>query len=484
MRILTIGIDGGDERIIRAMPMPNLHKLLDRNVCLQIEEDLWNRGWVAILSGEHGRETGAFYEKPVLGSTRTTTQKFSIADYGANPAIVPLWAKLSANGHRVGFMNVPSMFPAPEVNGFVVAGGGAGASTSGATRIPVEACYPRHICGLLEDAGYILDTRFVASGIRDANVFIDRLVEMTKKRTSAFTAICSQQMPDMGFVVYRAACLIQYLAMSEIEALISNKCDPKNSFQEKILFFYESFDNQIGGLVDALKPEHLMLVADHGQSPLLFNVSLNAWLQRSGFQVPLSQGASVLKKSAKTLAACLPKGFKQLIKRSAPKTAAKVTGVSANWEQTKAFGMTYVPGIYINDKNRFGGIVASGKEQQDLIKDLVAAFNKDFENQQHNLKARPYRQEYKTAKFESLLPDIWIDHDDTYNFTQQGQYITQNVAYGTITTLEGIDRDVYTGTKGSKPLLCVSPYLADKVKGGDERDLTLAYKLIVRGMAE
>lgn len=482
MKILVIGIDGGDERIIRAMPMPNLHKFLDQNISLNIEEDLWNRGWVGILTGVHGRESGAFYQKPVLNSTHTTTQKFNIDDYASIPEIKPLWDRLSQNGHSVGFMNVPSMFPAPKVNGFVVSGGGAGARTSGAARIPETACYPTHIRDLLQKSGYILDTRFVASGIRKIEILFDQLIEMTEKRTDVFTDICGHQKPGIGFLVYRSVCVFQYLAMSEIEALIENKLDPENFFQEKILSFYQFFDKQVEKLVTVLQPDNSMLVSDHGQSPLLYNINLNVWLQKDGFQTSSSHGANIFKKSAKTLAGYLPKNLKQMIKQSAPKAAAKVSGLNANWEHTAAFSITSIPGIYINDRKRFGGEIGSGSEYQELVETIVAGFNRDPENQQYNLKARPYRQVYKDAKYEALLPDIWIEHPDTFRFLQTGNYISPNVAYGPIPSLEGIERDVYTGTKGRNPLLCVSPHLADLVQPNDTMDLTLAYKLIVRGM--
>ncbi len=482
MKILTIGIDGGDERIIRAMPMPNLHKILDQNVCLDIEEDLWSRGWVEILSGFHGCESGAFYVKPLLDNTYTTTQKFSIADYAANSKISPLWKKLSEDGHKVGFMNVPSMFPAPEVNGFVVSGGGAGASTSGVADIPPEACFPIIVKEQLEHGDYIIDIRFVASGLRDVDVFFMKLIAMTEKRTKAFAALCKQDQTSFGFVAFMAPCRIQSLAMSEIEELIKNRCSPTNLFQEKIIDFYKKFDECIGDLISELNPKHVMVVSDHGQSPRLYTINLNPWLQKQGFQYPLSQSANGFKRLAKSLAAFLPKGIKQCIRSSAPKISGKLTGLSADWKNTKAFSVNYVPGIYINDNQRFSGIIHSEEERQKLIENIIVRFNQDPENQRYGLTARPYRIEYKGSNYESLLPDIWIDHTDAYFFDQHGKFIEKNMNYGPITNLANVDHDMYTGIKGRRPLLCVDTALADLVKTEDIRNMTLAYRLITRGM--
>lgn len=482
MKILVIGIDGGDERIFRAMPMPALHHLLEQNVQLKIEEDLWSRGWVEIVSGVHGWESGGFYQKPVLGVPGASTQKFSAADYAANPHIEPLWSKLTGVGHTVGFMNVPGMYPAPKVKGFVVSGGGGGASTSGAARIPVDACYPKKIRELLETSGYILDTRLIASGIRDISALINRLTEMTEKRTQAFLNLSKQYKPDMGFVVYRSVCVVQYLAMSEIEALIKNNGTPETATHEKIITFYEAIDKHIEKLMSALQPEHVVLLADHGQSPLLYRVNLNAWLQENGFLTPAYQGAWSMKKYAKLVAARLPKGLKQTIKKSAPKTSLTLGGVDADWEKTSAFAIPNVPGIYIHDSARFGKAGRPDKETQTRMDKIITLFNHNPENQVRGLVAKPFRHKHKTAKHEAMLPDIWIDHPDTCHFVAAGKYISSNPAYGPITTLEGIDRDVYTGTKGRFPLFSISPFLARLAKPDDEKDLTLAYKLIVRGM--
>jgi hypothetical protein len=110
MKIFTIGLDGGDRTIIQAMPMPNLHRILEENICLDVEEDLWSRGWAEILSGVHGRESGAFYAKPKLDGTHGTTAKFSVSDYRANASIEPLWAKLRGMGSKIRFGKILSRY--------------------------------------------------------------------------------------------------------------------------------------------------------------------------------------------------------------------------------------------------------------------------------------------------------------------------------------------------------------------------------------
>jgi predicted AlkP superfamily phosphohydrolase/phosphomutase len=482
MKMLTIGIDGGDERIIRAMPMPNLHNVLNQNICLDIEEDLWSRGWVKILSGVPGYESGAFYAKPKLDGTHDTTQKFSQMDYDSNPTINPLWKRLSNDGYRVGFMNVPSMMPTPELNGFAVAGGGAGASTSGSAAIPRQACNPPDLVEFLNSIGYVLDLRIISSGIRDIDELFRRLLDMTRLRTDAFLRLQRRFNAQFCFVAYMALCRVQYFAMSEIDAFIQNDCAPTSLFQEKIVNFYAQVDEQIGRLIAGLSPKHVMLVSDHSQSPRLYSVNINDWLIQAGFQFPPRQGVNLIKKTAKTIAGFLPRQLKKQINSSAPRLKTKIRGMNVDWEKTSAFGLRYVPGIYINDDKRFSGPVNSIEKADKLIKDVIASFNASEQASEHNLKAVEYRNKYKNSRCQALLPDIWVDHSDTYFFEQHGRFVEPNRDFGPIESLESVTRDMFTGIKGRYPLLCVDPYLADLIQEDDQRDLTLAYKIIVRGM--
>jgi predicted AlkP superfamily phosphohydrolase/phosphomutase len=482
MKLLVIGIDGGDKRIIEAMDMPKLKTFLTEGICLNVEEDLWSRGWAEILGGVHGRELGAFYAKPKLDGTHRTTQKFSVKGYDKNPSIVSLWTRLSKRGYVNGFMNVPSMMPAPKLNGFAVSGGGAGASTSGSHGIPDAACFPKDVKANLDKIDYILDTRFMASGIKEKNVFFNRLEQMQNRRTEAFVQLSREYKPEFGFVAYMATTRIQYLAMSEIEALIKASGFPSNEFQEAIIALYKNLDKNIANLVDELQPEHIMFVADHGGSPRLYSMNLNAWLKTIGFQKSCGVPVSSVRNVAKSIAQLLPSNIKRGLGRAAPGVRASVKARNVDWDRTVAFSVRYIPGIYINDRDRFGGPVSSKKEIESIARRIINEFNTSDEAREYDLNAHMYRNHYKDAFYEALQPDIWIDHPDSIFFEQHGKFVEANKDYGPIKSLRNVDRDQYTGIKRRYPLLCVDRDLANLVDDQDEMDLTLAYKLIVRAM--
>ena len=165
MKLLVIGIDGADERIISAFNSTQFKSLKDSMYNKVLTEDLWSRGRAHIFTGKKACDTGAAYTKPLLDGTYDFTQNFGLKDLEGNNDVTPIWKLVNNSGGSVGIMNVPGTSPAPNVNGFFISGAGAGLGKI--KGIPEHLCSPKSIKPLLDSYGYILDTRFVTSGIRD-----------------------------------------------------------------------------------------------------------------------------------------------------------------------------------------------------------------------------------------------------------------------------------------------------------------------------
>ena len=76
MKMLIVGIDGGDLEIMKHFDMPFVHKFLEENTNIELEEDLFNRGWAEILTGKEGADTRAFYMSPILDGSIVFLQSF------------------------------------------------------------------------------------------------------------------------------------------------------------------------------------------------------------------------------------------------------------------------------------------------------------------------------------------------------------------------------------------------------------------------
>lgn len=482
MKLLIVGVDGLDARLVQSMPMPFLQEQLEKQSSLQLEEDLWSRGWAKILSGHSGQNLGAFYARPKLDGTHDMTNKFSFAETKNTTSITPLWELMSGKGLSCGFVNVPGMNPPPSLDGFVVAGAGAGANTvsfSGKVGVPENTYSPSGAREILETNDYILDTRISASGITDIKKLFDILHRMQDARTTSFISLCKQFQVDCGFVAYMATTRIQSLAMSEIEDYISNHSIPRTVTQQRIEELYSNLDLNIRSLVSRLNPAHIIFVSDHGASPRLYNINLNNWLINNSFQETGRKSKSIFKYLIPKLRPFVPSGLRKFLRRNASTTVASLAKPNISWNTTVAFGARYIPGIYINDVDRFDGCISSN-EINCRVDRIVNAFNSDIQAISMKLRATPFRKHFANHPLNDLLPDIWIDHPDHVFFEQEGEFIEKNPHYGPVPDLTNISQDMHSGIKGRHPLFILDKKLAELIHDEDILDLTIIYKIVER----
>jgi len=476
MQTLVVGIDGGDEDILSSMNLDFLSRFFNQHGTEDTKEDLWNRGWGSILSGEHGRTTGGFYEKPKLDGSHDFEQSFGTDDYENNDEIIPLWERLNNKGLKVGFMNVRTTMPAPEVNGFFVSGAGGGFKPSGG--VPEEACYPSSVHELLSESDYIWETRFMDSGVKEISNYIDLINETVIQRADAFLQLCNKYDPDFGFIAQTETVGIQNLAMAELQPINENDQDEYNEIQISLQNFYQNVDDTIKNIVKELSPENIIVVSDHGAAPYKHSINPDAFLQRIGLQPTVGNTEQQSRAVIRKVGEMAPRQIVNLVSSIYPSLRDKATRPNTNWDKTKAFGHRYVPGIYINDERFFGPI--SDTQSDELIDEIITKFNNSDEAERYNLEASRYRSVHAQSKQYNLLPDIWIDKPETMFFEGGGDFIEKNDNYRTLANqnLEKADRNMFTGKKGSKPLLS---YDFDYDLGDTTQpyDLTHAYDVIL-----
>lgn len=467
MKLLIIGIDGGDQRIFEYMDMPFFHEMIKKNKSIRLEEDLWTRGWAEIFSGELGTETGAFYAKPDFTDTEFKfTQSFKSTNYYDNKVVTPLWTILNKRDQKVGLMNFPTTAPLPKnLDGFMITGAGGGISQKGIGSAPMQACYPQKTKDIIDDGGYIFDIRFVASGIKTMSGLIENLIKMHTKRVDNFIKLLQKYPVDIGGVAFMSTTRIQYLAMYEIEKYISDQ-GYNSDVITLVKNLYKSLDNNLKRLFNEVSPDEFLIVSDHGSAPRKGTINLNQFLEEKEY---LSYETPFVK---------FPKKAINKLNRMAGKKP--IYGLPLKRDKTKAFTGRYISGMYVNDVKRFRGPVKDD-EIDSIVNKIVEAFNAYPKAQKHELKARPYRRNFKGSFKYDLLPDIWVDRPDSLFFEANGEFVEENHEYGPLgESLEHVTRDQYTGTKGRHPLFICSPGLSEQVQEKDERNLTLAYKVIER----
>ncbi|MBK1706371.1 alkaline phosphatase family protein [Halochromatium glycolicum] len=482
MKLLIIGIDGGDQRVFDAYSMPYYEQLRKRMSARTVTEDLHSRGWAEIVSGRPGMETGALYMAPKLDGSLGFSDSFQIASMLELPYVTPIWNLASRRGATVGVMNLPSASKAIPVNGFFVGSGGGGLHK--VDGVPKRLVYPDDLLGELEQGGYIVDIRFKSSGIRDLEALFDRLGRMEAERVAAFVRCCQARSTDFGFVIDRATTVVQYLLRKVIEDRMAgdagNQTELEALASQLLERFYQQVDENLMRLVEELQPNHLVLTADHGCVPYRYKGNVNDLLAANGWQAVAGKAGSTLARLRRSVRRMLPRSATQALKGSLP---AAVKGAHEAFDRsgTKAFGHYHIPGVFINDKRRFGGPVADGAETVGLVEKICAAINADSEAQRFGLSARPYRSEYPHVRFADKLPDVWIDKPDELLFDHKTSgLVVSNPNYSPMRDLDSVNEDMYTGQKGRHPILLVDHELEGLSRPEDPPDLRQIHSLVGR----
>lgn len=480
LSLLVIGIDGADRRVVEGMPMPFLQGLLNEGTQYRAKVDVWSRGWAEIFTGRHGVNTGAFYNRPACTGKYEFTQHFNLDSLKGNSAVRPIWNDLNDKGFRVGVMNIPTTLPAPAVDGFFVSGVGGGSDKSGSRSIPVEACYPASIRRTLEDLGYVLDVRRGGSGINDLETFFQSINNMEEKRTASFVQLARQYKIDFGFVGYMGLSRVCYLLMADILDLIakSNRIDTEND--RRILDFFSRNDRLLRELVEALSPERIMIVSDHGMAPYTQQANLNAFLVEGGWQKKNASMDGWIRGMGKAVKNMLPVRLRRNLGKKMPGVRQFVGQQNYVTQGTAAIATGYIPGIYLNDA-RFGGTVLPS-EAEKLVSEIVDAFNEYAPARKNGMRASAYAARHRGCYAEAFLPDIWIDHPDTIFFNDYGPFIASNRQYKPFDSFAHVVSDMNSGIKGVEPLLCLVGDAGGTVVVPDTGHLTQAYQIIQQCM--
>ena len=492
MKLLVLGFDGGTQRIFENMPMPFTNDFLLNNKSRILKEDLISRGWAKILSGLHSSQTNALYLMPLGDKSLKFTQSYSLQDLMANDYVVPLWELLNKRGIKVGIQNIPTTNPAPEVDGFLVSGGGGGLSSMGG--IPEHMVYPKENATILNKMGYTVDIRLGAPGNNTFSDFVLNIEKAHEKQLSAYIELCKKHKPNFGFFCFRITTELQYLAMSEIESYISEVSDaykekrepkPKTDIQKWLIRHYEHMDICIKRLVEFLNPSHILYTADHSTAPFHYDFNVNVFLEQQGWFNRASSYNNLKQRLIKSVKQAVPAGLKKGIKTKLNIPSIRTSPTQIDKSATKAFGTFFdtgnFAGIFVNDQNRFNGPVKNDQEVKKLCSQICEELNQSSEAKTHCLHAKPFRERFSNFKYQHNLPDIRIEKpDDCYFSCRMPNFVEKNPNYGPLPMNIQELKYPNTGLKGQNPIFAFSNELEQFINEDDPNDLRVVYRIIDR----
>ncbi|MDO8946003.1 MAG: alkaline phosphatase family protein [Desulfocapsaceae bacterium] len=424
MKTLIIGMDGAQVDSFKRGWTPYLASLIDKGEQLLLREDLISRGWSEIVTGQHGITTGALYDRAVLNGTHDWTIKFKLDDIpGLGREVKPLWQVLNERGYRVGIMNVPTAYPAPAVEGFFVSGGGGGGPVS--QDAVIEQCYPEEILETLHDIGYIVDERLVSllaeKKLYQPQRFFARLEKKNEKRTQAFIELAKRYEIDFGFIVYKSSSnLAEFLLLPEWERYLRGESSVDLEFIEAVKHYYQNFDEQIKQLVKSFPGAEVVLVSDHGMAKRRWLVNANTFLHERGFQKSAVSSRNIYD-FVKHFKRWIPFSLRRALRNNSKIKTVYESMTTFDTKASLAFSMVigdWAHGIYINDRERFGGPVKEC-DIQTLKEEIVRAFNTYPASVKHGFSA--YAKPNVKTMASQYFPDVILDLPDGYMTSNEFQ---------------------------------------------------------------
>lgn len=420
MKLVLIGMDGGHLEAYQRGWTPFLESLLGNAKHAEISEDLIGRGWSKIITGEPGSVTGAIYDRPELNGTHDWSLKFSLKDIpGIGDSTDTIWSKLNARGFKVGIMNVPTAFPASQVNGFFISGGGGGGAV--VQKPTADLCHPPEICDYLVQMGYVVDERLgsmlAEKKLYKADDFFERYAHKNNRRTKAFVDLSKQFGIDFGFVVYKSSSNIaEFLLLPE---LASAKIEHRTAASEltcAIKSYYSHFDDEIKTIYESFPDAELVFVSDHGMAVREYSFNPNKLLQKLGLQKPSGQKRKVFDiiRFAKKF---IPYSLRVAIRNNKRVKKAYESMITFNPSTSVAFSNPigdWKHGVFVNDQVRFGGPIPFHKIEH-YKREIVDKINSDPEAQAHGIAASVRPNPDGAPEFPDVIlhvPDGYISSSD------------------------------------------------------------------------
>jgi predicted AlkP superfamily phosphohydrolase/phosphomutase len=269
-RAVMIGLDGTPCSLVRRLAddgtMPNVKRLFGAGTLKQMTTtipEISSVAWSSFMTGTNPGKHG------VYGFLDLKPGSYKV--YFPNATHVKgetLWDVLGRKGRRSVVLNVPSTYPAREINGVLV---------SGFVAIQLErATYPPSLLPRLKEVGYQIDVDARKKKESDEALMAD-VFHTLERREIVLLELFEKEDWDLFIGVITETDRLQHFFWEAIE-------DPGHRFHDRFREVYRRTDAVIGKVADRLGPnDTLFVMSDHGFAPLDKQVYVNHWLTERGY---------------------------------------------------------------------------------------------------------------------------------------------------------------------------------------------------------
>ena len=267
---VVIGLDGTPYSLIHKLTQqgvcPNLSKLISAGSLREMKSThpaVSSVAWTSFMTGKNPAKHGIFGFMDRIPNTYDM--------YYPNSRHIqskPIWDILSNYNKRSVVINVPSTYPALEMNGILIAG-----------FVAIDlarASFPTSIVPILKEMGYKIDVETQLIHESKDKLFDDLFLTL-EKRTQAILHFMKNEVWDLFIGIFTETDRLHHFFWEFME-----RNDPK--YGQLFLDYYKKIDAAIGKIAEDIDSDTtLILLSDHGFCTLQQEVYINHWLKEEGF---------------------------------------------------------------------------------------------------------------------------------------------------------------------------------------------------------
>lgn len=283
---IILGLDGATwdvlDPLIEKGVTPNIESLVSEGYSGTLESTfppITAPAWLSMATGQNPGKTGVFYFL-----NRTDPDSFDFESMGGEDFQGrSFWDVLDAAGVSIGVFNFPMLYPAYDVNGFMVSG--FGAPKDGTLTSPVS------LQSKLEEVtnGYELKVPYADPKYNDRPAALQRkLLRVVEKREAAIEYLLWEKRPDVFFGVISATDWAQHYFWRYHDS--DHVLYEPSEYEDALTDLFSRVDKTVGKVADFARDEGatLLVVSDHGFGPVNGTFYSNEWLEQAGLQIPAS----------------------------------------------------------------------------------------------------------------------------------------------------------------------------------------------------
>jgi predicted AlkP superfamily phosphohydrolase/phosphomutase len=269
-KTIVIGLDGTPysllQKLIQQGTCPNLSKLVSNGTLQEMKSThpaVSSVAWTSFMTGKNPAKHGVF------GFMERIPNSYDI--YFPNSKHIlskPVWDIIRDYNKRSVVINVPSTYPAMEMNGILVAGFVAIDLT--------RATYPNSVVPILKEMGYKIDVETQLARESKDKLFDDMLLTL-EKRATALLHFLKNEACDLFIGVFTETDRLHHFFWEFLD-----KNDQK--YSSLFLEYYRRIDDTIGKLLENVNDNTtVILLSDHGFCGIKQEIYVNHWLKEEGF---------------------------------------------------------------------------------------------------------------------------------------------------------------------------------------------------------